>query len=205
MISNANSTSGSIVTAGYIILKAPNTTSTHRYTQFLRSQLPLTTPFFDIVRFSKKTPMDQLIPHLVVHCGESQVTVISQIFLPLLTGKQCALFLPWYAFSVTTEEQVSNQFLVHEKWARSLMALSLAPHVFHLDQKRSEQCPDGTKIDRSAREWAATLTFPDGTPALCDVVNGTSEKKAYLLAPSNYWSMLRNTCDNAECASPPES
>jgi hypothetical protein len=103
--------------------------------------------------------------------------VISQIFLALLTEKRSALFLPRYAFSVMTEEKVKNQFLVHEKWARSLTALSLAPLVFHLD---------GTKIERSTREWTATLTFLDGTPGLCDVVNGTSEKKAYLLDPSNY-------------------
>ena len=65
LFSNAKSTSGSIVTAGYILLKSPSTTSTHRYTPFLRSQLPSATPFFDIIRF-KKTPMDQLVPHLVV-------------------------------------------------------------------------------------------------------------------------------------------
>lgn len=176
LVSNTKSTSGNIVAAGYILLKAPNTTSTHRYTQFLRSQLPESTPFFDIVRF-KKTPLDQLIPHLVVQCGDSHVTMISQTFLPLLTGKSSALFLPRYAFGAMTEDQVSNQFLVHEKWARSLTALPLAPLVFHLDQKRIEYCNDGTIIERSTREWAASLTFPNGTPALCDVVNGTSEKK----------------------------
>ncbi|KAI2492121.1 hypothetical protein MHU86_22425 [Fragilaria crotonensis] len=112
--------------------------------------------------------------------------MISQTFLPLLTGKSSALFLPRYAFGAMTEEQVSNQFLVHEKWARSLTALPLAPLVFHLDQKRIEHCNDGTSIERSTREWAATLTFPDGTPGLCDVVNGTAEKKAYLLSPTNF-------------------
>ena len=114
------------------------------------------------------------------------MAAISQIFLMFLTGKRSALFLPRYALSVLTEEKVNNQFLVHEKWARSLTALSLAPLVFHLDQKRWEQFSDGTQIERSTREWAATLTFPDGTPSHCDVVNGTSERKAYLLAPSNF-------------------
>lgn len=62
----------------------------------------------------------------------------------------------------------------------------VAPLVFHLDQKHIEYCNDGTIIERSTRKWAASLTFPDGMPALCDVVNGTSEKKAYLLSPSNF-------------------
>ena len=72
-ISNSKSTSGKVVTAGYILLKAPNTTHKHFYTQYLRSQLPEATPYFDIVRH-KKTPMDQNIPHLVVQCGEKHIT-----------------------------------------------------------------------------------------------------------------------------------
>ena len=139
------------MTAGYILFKAPNTTSTHRYTQFLRSQLPTETPFFDVVRY-KKTPMDQTIPHLVVvQCGERHVTSLSQTFLTLLTGKRSALFLPRYAFSTMTGEQIGNQFLVQERWARSLKALTLAPSVFHLDQKRTEYKTDGTVIEQLTR------------------------------------------------------
>ena len=67
-ISNSSSTSGNLTTLGYILLKAPNTTSTHRYTQYLRSQLPEVTPYFDVVRM-KKTPFDKVAPHLVVQCG----------------------------------------------------------------------------------------------------------------------------------------
>jgi hypothetical protein len=190
LISNAESTSGKILTVGYILLKAPNTTSAHRYTQFLRSQLPEDTPFFDVIRY-RKTPMDQLIPYLVVQCGELNVTLVSQALLEIMTGNGIALFLPRYAFSVLTDDQVRSQFLAHEKWARSLTALNLAPHVFHLDQKRTEHNKDGTTIERSTREWAATLTLSDGSPALCDVVNGTSEKKAYLLAPSYFVDQAR--------------
>lgn len=39
-ISNSTSNSGKMVTAGYVQLKAPNTTHFSRYTQFLRSVLP---------------------------------------------------------------------------------------------------------------------------------------------------------------------
>ena len=65
LISNSKSTGGNVVTAGYILLKAPNTTHRNFYTEYLRSKLPDATPYFDIIWF-KKTPMDQLIPHLAV-------------------------------------------------------------------------------------------------------------------------------------------
>jgi hypothetical protein len=47
---------------------------------------------------------------------------------------------------------------------------------------------DGTITVRSTREWVTSLTDQDGiTPALCDVVNGTTDQKTYLLTPSHYW------------------
>jgi hypothetical protein len=57
----------------------------------------------------------------------------------------------------------------------------------HLDQRRVEYFADGTTQERSTREWAASLTDSDGTtPALCDTVNGTSDRQAYLVAPRHY-------------------
>jgi hypothetical protein len=47
-ISNSKSTSGKLVIAGYILLKAPRTTHRVRYLQSLRSKLPDATPAFDI-------------------------------------------------------------------------------------------------------------------------------------------------------------
>ena len=86
-----------------------------------------------------------------------------------------------------TEQQIENHFMVHQKWARSLKLFPLAPIVvFHLDQQRNEYCSDGSVIKCSTREWAMTLKQPGGTPALCDVVNGTSDKKALVLVPDHY-------------------
>ena len=185
-ISNSTSTSGNIVTAGYILLKSPNSTSTHRYTQHLRSQLPDATPYFDVMKF-RKTPYDQSIPHLAVQCGEKHVTPVSQALSKILSGKSgAAVFLPRYVFSELTDQQIEHQFESHYKWSRSLKLIALTPLVFHLDQKRIEYDVDGTTIERSTREWVATLTNSDGTPALCDVVNGTPNKKAFLLAPAHY-------------------
>ena len=185
-VSNSKSTSGKLVTAGYILLKAPNTTHLHRYTQYLREKLSEVTPYFDIFRVAK-TPMDQTIPHLLVQCGEKHVTPLCQSLLQCLTGRGTALFLPRYAFSTMSDSQITQHFQFHEKWLKSLSPISLAPAVHHLDQPRMEYCEDGTIIERSVREWVSSLKRADGTtPALCDVVNGTSDRKAYLVVPRHY-------------------
>ena len=182
---NSSSAGGKPVIAGYIFLKAPNTTSTHRYTQYLRHQMVEDTPYFDVERY-KKTPMEQTIPHLVVLCGELHVTKVSTSLTQVLTGQGTAVFLPRYALSAMTDKQISTQFSVHEKWLHSLKPISMAPMIFHLDQQRIEYYENGDIIKRSTQEWAGTLKRTDGSAALCDVVNGTKEKKAMLLVPAHY-------------------
>ena len=185
-IFNSSSTSGNLTTFGYILLKAPNTTSTHRYTQYLRSKMPDAIPYFDVVRL-KKTPFDKVIPHLSVQCGEKHVPTVSQALLNLLTGKGTAVFLPRHSLGNMTDSQVAKKFEAHQMWARSLTAIPLTPFVSHLDQDRNEYYPDGTVVTRSTREWVASLTMSDGKSALCDVANGTSNQKAVvLLAPAIY-------------------
>ena len=182
---NSSSSGGKLVSAGYVLLKNPSQTSLHRYTQYLRHMMPANTASFDVERF-KKTPMEQSIHHLVVLCGEKYVTQVSQAFSQVLTGKGTAVFLPRYTFSAMTESQISNQFLFHDKWLQSLQSISLAPHIFHVDQQRIEYNSDGTTTQRSTREWAGTLALPDGSTALCDVANGSKDKKAVLLVPAHY-------------------
>ncbi|KAI2506498.1 hypothetical protein MHU86_7908 [Fragilaria crotonensis] len=190
-VSNSTSTSGKMVTAGYVLLKAPNTTQLTRYTQFLRSILPEQTPYFDVVRY-KKTPLDQFIPHLRIQCGEKHVTPLCQALLPVLTGRGSAMFIPRYALGAMADEQIRRHFLFHEKWCKSLKAVPLSPHVNHLDQKRIEYHEDGTTLERSTREWMATILAPDqNSPALCDVVNGPPDFKAYLLVPSHYLQVVQ--------------
>ncbi len=191
-ISNSKSTSGKMITAGYAVLKAPNTTHVHRYTQFLRCILPENTPYFDVLRY-KKTPMDQLIPHLVIQCGEKHVAPLSQALLPVMTGKGIAMFILRYAFSTMTNEKIRSHFTFHEKWSKSLKAIPMSPYINHLDQVRTEYNEDGTTTARSTREWVASLLAPDGNyPALCDVVNGPPDHKAYLLVPSHYFAYAQN-------------
>ncbi|KAI2498582.1 hypothetical protein MHU86_15926 [Fragilaria crotonensis] len=191
-ISNSQSTSGNMVTAGYVLLKAPNTTQITWYTKYLRSILPASTPYFDIVR-NKKSPMDQLIPHLCIQCGEKHVTPLCKALLPVLTGRGSALFLPRYAFSTMSSEQVRSHFEFHEKWSKSLKAITMSPQINHLDQVRTEYNDDGTTTERSTREWAASIKEEDGiTPALCDVVNGTNDQHSYLLSPTHFYSQAQS-------------
>ena len=184
-MSNSSSTSGKVVTAGYILFKAPNTTHRHRYTQFLRSQLPEVAPYFDLIRL-KHTPMDQLIPHLAIQCGERHVRPLSQALSNILTGQGTAGFIPRYALSAMTDEQFTQHFLFHEKWAKSLKPIPLKPHITHLDQIRTEYFDNGITVERSTRNWASTLCLPDGTPALSDVTNGSKERHAMLLVPPHF-------------------
>jgi hypothetical protein len=149
-VSNSTSTSGKMVTAGYVLMKAPNTTQLTRYTQFLRSILPEHTPYFDVVRY-KTTPLDQFIPHLRIQCGEKHVTPLCQALLPVLTGRGSAMFIPRYALGAMADEQIRGHFLFHEKWCKSLKAVPMSPHVNHLDQKRIEYHEDGTTSERSTR------------------------------------------------------
>ncbi|KAI2509158.1 hypothetical protein MHU86_5277 [Fragilaria crotonensis] len=69
--SNVNTTAGIPVVAGYILLKHPTMTLRHKYTQFLRSRIVDTLPYFDI-RLHRKTPTDKSIAHLVVYCGKNR-------------------------------------------------------------------------------------------------------------------------------------
>jgi len=63
----------------------------------------------------------------------------------------------------------------------------MSPQVNHLDQQRMEYHDDGSITERSTREWMSTIMTTDHKhPALCDVVNGPPDHKAYLLVPSHY-------------------
>jgi hypothetical protein len=110
-----------------------------------------------------------------------------------MTGRGIEMFVPRYAFSTMTSENIRNHFTFHEKWSKSLKAIPMSPHINHLDQLRTEYNKDGTTTERSTREWVATILAPDGSiPALCDVVNGPPDHKGYLLVPSHYFVYAQN-------------
>jgi hypothetical protein len=182
-LSNSTTTSGKLVVAGYILLKAPMTTHRLRYLQSLRQMLPDNTPPFDIL-LHKRTPTDQLMPHLVAQCGESHVHSLSEALATILTGTQSALYIPRFAFEQMTPADASALFASHDEYVKALNWLSLYPLLSNLDRIRKEYNPDGSITERSTRDWARNIRTTDGKGyAQCDVVNGGTDQLCYLLFP----------------------
>jgi hypothetical protein len=181
--SNSTTTSGKLVVAGYILLKAPMTTHRLRYLQSLRQMLPDNTPPFDIL-LHKRTPTDQLMPHLVAQCGESHVHSLSEALATILTGIQSALYIPRFAFEQMTPDDASALFTSHDEYVKALSWLSLHPLLSNLDRVRKEYNSDGSITERTTREWARHIRTSDGKGyAQCDVVNGGTDQLCYLLFP----------------------
>ena len=182
-ISNSTSTSGDLVISGYILLKAPMTTHRLRYLQSLRMQLPDSTPPFDML-LHKRSPTDELIPHLVVQCGEKHVHTLSEALMSILTGNNSPVFIPRSALIQMPVPEVTELFQTHDNYVKSLQWLPLSPLLSNLDKPRNETYPDGSIIERTTREWARNIKTIDGKEyARCDVVNGGTDQLSYLLFP----------------------
>ena len=179
--SNCTSASGNLVIAGYILLKAPMTTHRLRYLQYLCQQLPSSTPAFDIL-LHKRTPSDQMISHLAVQCGNSHVHSLSEALATILTGDGSALYMPRFVFSQMADGEARALFETHDAHVKSLRWLSLSPLLTNLDTIRKEYQPDGTVLEHSTRAWVRSIKTLDGKEsAQCDVVNGGTDRLAYLL------------------------
>ena len=118
-LSNSTTTSGKLVAVGYILLKAPMMTHCLRYLQSLRKILPENTPPFNIL-LHKRTPTHQLMPHLVVQCGESHVHSLSESLATILTGTQSALYIPRFVFDKMSDAEASTLFESHDSFVKSL-------------------------------------------------------------------------------------
>ena len=137
--------------------------------------------------------MDQIIPHLVVQCGEQHVIPVCKGLISILTGTGSALCLPRYAFNTIPQDQVKCYFEVHKSWSQSLKPIQLTPRISHLDQQRTEYFDDGSIVKRSTREWALAFKNEDGTSAHCDVVNGGSaDRQAILVCPQPYFDQAQH-------------
>ena len=187
-VSNSSTTSGRLVRAGYILMKAPNLTHRIRFLQSLRAKMPDNTPFFDILHM-KKTPAQQNIHHLVVQCGENHVEPLSQALSAILKGEGSSLYLPRLALGNLTTEKIAKYFTTHDNYIKSLKMIRLTPAISHLDVEREELLDNGQVVIRSTREWATTLKLPsNGICARCDVVNGGSDQATTLLVPQHNYS-----------------
>ena len=159
------------------------TTHRLRYLQSLRKVLPENTPPFDIL-LHKRTPTHQLMPHLVVQCGESHVHSLSESLAAILTGTQSALYIPRFVFEKMSDAEASALFEAHDSYVKALNWLPLFPLLSNLDRVRKEYNTDGTVTERTTREWARSIQTIDGRSyAQCDVVNGGTDQRCYLLFP----------------------
>ena len=192
--SNSTCDSGRIVTAGYILLKASNSTHRLRYLQSLRNQLPDSTLFFDIL-LHRRTPADQSINHLVVQCGEHHVVPLSKILSEHLTSSTTALSLSRLVFVKLSQTEIQECFLKHDAYIKMLRSITLPVALTNLDLIRTEYFESGEVMERTTRAWAASLLSLDGSTSVRrDAVNGGTDKKAYLLGPP---SNLHSTHDEA--------
>jgi hypothetical protein len=184
--SNATSTSGKLVIAGYVLYKAPMTTHRKRWLDYLRTQLDEDTPPFDIL-LHKRAPTGEkgkIIPHLAIQCGETHVHSLSEALAALLTGDKFPLYLPRFSFKNMTPEEAFEIFLDHDEYVKDYRSYPLAPLLRNLDRPRKEYHSDGKVIERTAREWARSLETSDGTYMKADVVNGGDDLLCYLVFPS---------------------
>ena len=180
-LSNSKSSSGNVVTAGYILMKHPTYTQRYFYLLSLRKALPNNTPFFDLA-IHRRTPHGEMIPHLVVKCGENHITGLSEILSSYLDGqvRNTALFVASQAVKSMTQEEIGKMFHAHTTFIDSIQRLSLYPKVINIDRERQEK--HGSIItNRSTREWARSLKTEHGKSLRCDVENGGTDRRAYLL------------------------
>jgi hypothetical protein len=185
-ISNSKSSSGNVVTAGYILMKHPTHTQRYFYLLSLRKMLPPNTPFFDLA-VHRRTPHGATTPHIVVKCGENHLTGLSEILSAHLDGQKnnTALFVASQAVKSMTHEETTKMFNAHTKFVDSIQRLALHPRVINLDCPRQE-LKDGNPICRSTREWAHSLRTTTGASMRCDAENGGQDRQAYLLAPTQF-------------------
>ena len=184
-VSNSKCSSGDIVLAGHILLKHPEWTQRTFYLMSLRRTLPDTTPYFDI-GIQYKTPHGERVPHLVVRCGSNHVNTLTEILSAHIDGgeKSTALFLNHQLIKGMSQEESTAIFEQHTNFVKSLQRLPMYPLVINVDRLRRETT-NGLNMERSARDWVATLRLANGTPMQCDVENGGTDRRAYMIAPTN--------------------
>ena len=186
--SNASSTSGKLVIAGYVLYKAPMTTHRKRWLDYLRTLLDEDTPPFDVLLHKRSPTGDKgkVLPHLVIQCGEAHVHSLSEALAALLSGEKFPLYLPRFSFQNMIADEAYSIFLDHDTCVKDLRSYPLSPLLRNLDRIRKEFHPDGHLIERSAREWARNLQTSKGISMQADVVNGGDNLLCYLIFPSAF-------------------
>ena len=181
-VSNASSDSGDqISVAGYIFFKHPKFTQRNFYMSHLRRNIQENTPFFDI-GYHQKTPTGQNIPHLTVRVGENHVGPLTEILSAYLDGSANTVFLGRLLLSKMSTAEVDAIFQTHADYMTKTRVHTMAPTIQNVDLIRKEYHEQGI-IERSTREWAASLTDKMGNSLQCEADNGGDSRRAQLLVP----------------------
>jgi hypothetical protein len=124
-------------------------------------------------------------PHLVVRCGSNHVNTLTEILSAHIDGgeKSTALFLNHQLIKGMSQEESTAIFEQHTNFVQSLQRLPMYPLVINVDRLRRETT-NGINMERSARDWVATLRLANGKPMQCDVENGGTDRRAYMIAPT---------------------
>ena len=190
-ISNSRCDSGEVVTAGHLLFKHPQHTHRHFYLLSLRRILPENTPFFDLGTLHR-TPHGEEITHLIIRCGANHVDALTDIMSDYLDGadNNTVLFLANKLVVSMTHEESHSMFACHADFVRQIQRIPLHPFVVNIDRYRAES-DSGKYTERSTREWVTTLRAEDGRPLQCDVENGGTDRRAYLLVPTQHLSQAK--------------
>ena len=189
-VSNSTCDSGTMVTAGSILLKHPKYTQRMYFMMALRRQLPTNAPYFDIV-VHRRTLNGIDSPHLVVQCGANHQVILSEMLSSLMDGiKTTALYVGTQYLQSLTQEALEDLYDLHQKYVNSIQRLPLSPYVLNVDRIREEHSNTGD-IRRTTRAWANSITNPAGISIQCDAENGGRDKKAYLLVPDHLLDIAR--------------
>jgi hypothetical protein len=183
-VSNSACDSEKLITAGFTFLKHPSMTHRHRYLQSLRSELPESTPHFEIL-MHRKTPDDEVVPHLAVRCGEKHILGLTEILSSHLCGVKRSIC--WQTCVSGNGSRNGETALCDSEAIYCITDQnSYIPLMMNVDRNQQEHTPNGNVIERSMRQWAETLTDDKGVSMQCNVENGGNDRNAYLLAPRHH-------------------
>jgi hypothetical protein len=100
---------------------------------------------------------------------------LSQALLTISDGSGAGVYVPRFAFaSMSYEKAIKLLFENHDSYIKALRFIPQSPLINNLDTHRVEHFPDGTTMERTVRNWAATtIVSINGTESShCDVING---------------------------------
>jgi hypothetical protein len=171
--------------------KVRSTTTDTTTLRIFEANSPPETPFFDI-GYHRKTPTGQMIPHLAIKVGENHISTLTEILSAHFDGLQTTVILGRLLISKMLPEEVDALFTTHADFIANTRILSLVPLVKNINILRTEHSShNATTVERTTREWTASLRDQDGSSWKCDVENGSDNREAKLLVPLEHLEKAR--------------